>query len=238
MSDRIRYPVPWDRVFGLTPHIARGTRENIDDFTASIVARMKPEPLIEGLDRLPDNARFVLAANHYERDGLWILHSAAVLTQAVRRRYGPGNPPVRWLVTANWPPLQVGPWKFPSPGDWLLPKVAHALHCYPISFAGMNPRFTARSLRQVLRDVESASRPLGLFPEGAAGSAGVLAEPLPGIDRLLTQLARRGLPVVPAGISEAGRFVIRFGAAITTEAVLQAKDAARLVMARIGGLIG
>jgi hypothetical protein len=233
----LAYRVPWDQVYSLAPHIAQGTRRNVDEFSAAIVSRMDPAPLYEGLDLLPGDARFLLVSNHYQRKGLWILHSAAALTQAIRRRYGPGDPPVRWLVTANWPPLRMGPLKFPSPGDWLLPRVANALHCYPVTFAGSNPKFTARTLRRVLQDARSAERPIGLFPEGAGGSAGVLTAPLPGVDRLIVQLARIGLPVVPAAIREAGRLVVRFGTPIPTASLLSAPDAAALSMSRIAALL-
>jgi hypothetical protein len=239
VSDKrpLSYPVPWDRVFALTPHIARGTRENIDEFTAAIVRRMDPPPRVEGLEQLPASPRFLLVANHYQRKGLWILHSAAALTQAIRLHYGPGDPPVRWLVTANWPPIRLGPWRMPSPGDWVLPKVAYALHCYPVAFAGADPATTAASLRKVLRDAAHIERPIGLFPEGVAGSAGVLTDPLPGTGRLIAQLARRGLPAVPAGIAEDGRFVLRFGEPVLPEAILRATDPARLLMARVAELI-
>lgn len=233
----ISYPVPWDRVAGLTPHIARGSRENIDDFTASIVARMDPPPVVEGLERLPASARFVLVANHYQRKGLWILHTAAAITQAIRRQYGPGDPPVRWMVTANWPPVRLGSFTFPSPGDWVLPKVAHALHCYPVSFAGANPAFTAQSIRRILKDAATVERPIGIFPEGVAGSAGQLTDPLPGVDRLVAQLAKKGMPAVPVGVSEAGRFVLRFGTAAAPEEILGSTDPARLLMDRIAQLI-
>lgn len=226
MSEPVSYPVPWDLVFSLTPHIARQTRRDVDDFTRSVVERMRPEPLMEGLDHLPADPRFVLAANHYQRRGLWILHSAAVLTQAIRRAYGPGDPPVRWLVTANWPRWRFGPWSFRSPGDILLPKVAHALWCYPVSFAGSDPAFTARSLRAILRDARSLTRPIGIFPEGVAGAAGQLGPALPGVERFLGRL---GLPVVPAAVSETGgRLRVRFGAAAAPGAD---------VMAEIGKLL-
>ena len=115
----LRYPVPWREVIGLTPHIRRGTRTSVDQFTASIAEHIRPEPLVDG--KLPDDPRFVLAANHYQREGLWILHTATVLTRLVRDRYGPGDPPVRWMVTANWPPLRLGSFCLPSPGDWPAP---------------------------------------------------------------------------------------------------------------------
>lgn len=238
MSDSpIRYAVPWEQVFSLWPHVARGTRRSVDEFSAAVVSRLDPPPLVDGLMNLPHSARFVLAANHHERPGLWILHSASVLTQAICRHYGPGDPPVRWLVTANWPPLRFGPLKLPNPGDWLLPRVAHALSCYPVSFQGANPAYTANSVRRLLKDARSMERPIGLFPEGVAGKAGRLAEPLPGVDRLLAQLARLGLPVVPCGISEAGRLVARFGPPVDPAGLLASPRPAGLVMDRIAQLL-
>lgn len=237
MPEPIRYPVPWDLVFGLAPYIRRRTVRSVDDFSKRIVERMEPEPLVEGWEHLPANPRFLLVANHYQRKGLWILHPAAVLTQAVRRHYGPGDPPVRWIVTANWPPVRIGSYRFPSPGDWLLPKVAHALACYPVSFVRNNPGFTATSLRQIIRDAPRLDRPIGLFPEGAAGVAGGLTEPLPGVDRLIAHLARLDLPVQPAAISENGRFLIHFGRTISPAEVCRSENAASLVMSRIAELL-
>lgn len=233
-SELIRYPVPWDLLRGLTPHFVNGTQQNIVDFTASVVARMEPPPLIEGLEHLPADSRFVLAANHYQRPGLWILHTASVLTQALVRKYGPADPPVKWIVTANWPAIRLGPWRVASPGDWLLPRVADVLQCYPVSFAGHDPAYTAGSIRRLLKEARGGSAAIGIFPEGVAGSAGRLTAPLPGVDRLLTHLGR---PVVPCGVSEDGRFVMRFGPMISAADVVASEDAAALAMRRIAALI-
>ncbi len=215
MSELVSYPVPWDLVLGLTPHIRRGTRRDLTDFTAQVVARMQPPPVIRGLENLPGDPRFVLAANHYQRKGLWILHPASVLTQALVRRYGTLEPPVRWLVTAYWPRWRFGPFSLRSPGDWILPRVAHALWCYPVSFHGVDPAFTARSLRGLLRELPRLECPIGIFPEGAAGAAGRIGPALPGVDRLLRRIGR---PVVPAWIGERdSRLVIRFGPPVPPE---------------------
>jgi len=225
-------------VFGLTPHIRKGTRRDLRDFTARIIERMPARPEVHGLEHLPEVPRFVLAANHFQRKGVWILHTAAALTQAVLQRYpSMQDPPVRWMVTANWPPIRLGPWRLRSPGDWLLPRVAHALHCYPVTFAGGDPSFTARTIRRILTDAPRMHSPLGIFPEGVAGKAGEWRPPLPGVDRLLVQLAKRGLPVVPAlaGEDSAG-LTVRFGPLITTPELLADPDAAALAMARIRDL--
>jgi hypothetical protein len=237
MDAPIQYPVPWDLVFGLTPHIMHGTQRSVDDFSASVVARMIPEPQILGLQLLPENPRFLLVANHYQRKGLWILHSASVVTQAIRKRYGVGDPPVRWVVTANWPAVRLGPWKFANPGDRLLPRVADALGCYAVSFAKNNPGFTARSIRRLLREAPGVTRPIGLFPEGVAGSAGKLTEPLPGVDRLISHLAKSGMPAVPMAISEAGRLIVRFGETVAAPELAAAPNSAHLLMKRIADLL-
>jgi hypothetical protein len=234
MSDLVSYPIPWRLIFGLWPNMLHRTPTSVDAFSAAIVAGLQPPPLIEGLQNLPASPRFVLAANHYQRPGLWIMHPASVLTQAIRQHYGPLDPPVRWLVTANWPPVKIGPLTFRSPGDILLPRVADALACYPVSFARTNPAYTARSLRRILRAAPLLNCPLGIFPEGVAGAAGKLTDPIPGVERLLRHLAKHDLPVQPAAISEGqGRLIVRFGPTISCAAVLAASDAAQLTMQKI-----
>lgn len=235
----LSYPFPWRLIFGLWPNIVNRTPTSVDAFSAAIVERMHPPPEITGLADLPASPRFVLAANHYQRKGLWIMHPAAVLTQAIRRRYGAGDPPVRWLVTANWPSIQLGPWRIPSPGDVLLPRVADALACYPVSFARTNPAYTALSLRKILREAPHLNRPIGIFPEGVAGTAGRLTNAVPGVERFLIHLAKFGLPVQPAAISEGqGRLIVRFGPTIRCETLLSAgNEAARLTMERIAALL-
>ena len=235
--EALRYPVPWDLVFGLTGHIRRGSRTDVDAFTRDVVARMDPAPLYEGLEHLPPDPTFLLIANHYQRKGLWILHTASAITQAIRRHYGESDPPVRWVVTANWPRWKFGRWSCPSPGDAVLPRVAHALHCYSIPFSGKDPGRTARALRGILSEAAGKDRPIGLFPEGVAGTAGTLSEALPGVDRFIRQLARKGIPGVPCGVSEQGSLVIRFGAPVGAEKLLASSDAAREMMRRVGQLL-
>jgi hypothetical protein len=240
----LTYPVPWDVVFSLTPNLRSGIPVSFDDISRRIAERLTPEPLIEGLEHLPPSPRFVLAANHYERKGLWIAHSACTLTQIIRRRYARPDgssidPPVRWVVTANFPRLNIGPIKLPSPGDLLLPRVAHVLSCYPVSFVGSDPAATAASVRRLLRDAPNIPGAIGLFPEGVAGRAGQLAPPLPGVGRLLVLLARLGFSVQPVGISEAPapdgrlRFVFRFGAHIPTSTIAASGNPGELVMHQI-----
>lgn len=237
LREPLRYAVPWGEVIGLWKPIARGERTNLDRFTAAVVSQMTPPPRVTGIERLPAEPRFLLVANHFQRKGMWILHPAAAITQAVCRHYRGLEPGVRWVVTANWPRWRFGPISMASPGDWILPRVAHALWCYPVPFAGTDPGRTAQSLRRLLRDVRAVREPIGLFPEGVAGVAGKLGAPLEGIDRLLGLLGRAGLPLVPVGIGEQEGLSIRIGTAVAAAEVAAAEDPAALAMGRIADLL-
>ena len=232
----LQYGAPWGAIYRLWPAIVSGSRYSVDVFSREVVSLMRPPPRYENAENIPANPRFLLCANHYQRKGMWILHPASAITQAVRERLGPAEAPVRWVVTANWPRWQVGPWRLRNPGDWLLPRVAHALHCYPVSFVGADPMYTARSLRTLLQDARSLTEPIGLFPEGVAGTAGRIGEALPGVDRLIHLLARQQVPVLPVHIREEECLVMRFGPMIEAETLRKCPDAARLVMGQIAEL--
>jgi hypothetical protein len=60
-----------------------------------------------------------------------------------------------------------------------------------------------------------------------------MAPPLPGVERLFVTLAKLGLPVVPCGMHETDRLVVRFGPPIPPAALEAAPDAAELVMREI-----
>ncbi len=233
MSEAKRYPMPWDFVATLFPHVPRLSRASLERCSSILVRRLEPPPLIEDAGNMPDDPRFVLAANHYQRKGLWIAYSAAAITRAVIAKFGPGDPVIRWIVTANWPPWRLGPLQVPSPGDILLPRVANALWSYDVPFAGSDPRRAAASLRRLLRDARTARQPFGIFPEGATAHAGRIEAPLPGTNRLLALLAKDGFAVLPARIHETDRLTVRFAKIIPARDLLGASSAAELVMDRI-----
>jgi 1-acyl-sn-glycerol-3-phosphate acyltransferase len=220
----------------LTRPMARGERSDILNVYQGFVSKMDPPPVYRGIENLPESPRFIVAANHYQRQGLWIAHAAAAVGMALWNRYGCA-PPVRWIVTGNWPRWKLGPLSLPSPGDIILPRVAHALWCHAVPFAGTDPQATAASLRRLVRKADDVLAPIGVFPEGAQATAGELRSALPGVGRFLTLMARRGWPVLPAGISEQGRFVIVFGEPLTPNLIAASRDAGALVMEAISTVL-
>ena len=71
------------------------------------------------------------------------------------------------------------------------------------------------------------NRPIRLFPEGVAGAG----------DRLISHLAKLGLPAVRVGVSEEDRLVIRIVAAVSVDEWRGSPVAARLLMGRIQCLV-
>ena len=102
-----------------------------------------------------------------------------------------------------------------------------------MSFAETNPALTARAYRALQKDAKTIDPPLGIFPEGVAGTAAKMARPLPGVERLFVTLAKLGLPVVPCGMHETDRLVVRFGPPISPAELTSAPNAADLIMTRL-----
>src|SRR5947209_8732914 len=80
-----RFPFPWDLLLGVIRDLPAGRRSMLVD-CAYLVSRLEPAPVIEGADLVPASGPLVIAANHYQRPGLWIGWAGAVVTLAVAGR--------------------------------------------------------------------------------------------------------------------------------------------------------
>ena len=156
-------------------------------------------PHLEGIERIPVYGPIVVAANHYQRRGLWIGWSAAAIDLAL----GQVRPAteLHWLVTGN---LRLMQWRNAGPvlpgSERLFRRVARS---YGMSAMPRSQEGRAAALRQWLRHLEAGDA-CGLFPEGLRGHAGMLVEPEPSVDRVLALVDRLNAQVVPVGIRELG----------------------------------
>jgi len=210
------YPFPWDRFLGLAMNLPTGHRSLPAD-CASMVDRITPAPVLHGEQNIPDRGPVVLAANHYQRAGLWIAWAGAIITDAVARRRGDA-PPLHWLVTGS---LQFSQSQGRGPQIPLARPLLEAVaRCYQM--AALPPRGSsgrAAAMRCWLRWAAEGEA-LGIFPEGTQGRADQLQQPEPGFDHLVRLLARRAMPVLPVGICErAGVMQVSFGNPIPVSAL-------------------
>ncbi|MGH2447180.1 MAG: lysophospholipid acyltransferase family protein [Chloroflexota bacterium] len=195
---------------------------------ASMVARLPNPPHISGTENIPLQGPAAIAANHYQRRGLWIAWPGAVITNAVAARRE-DNQEMHWLVTGG---LRWQQWRQSGAvvplTRFLFAAMARAyqMSAVPLDDVAGQARAVRRWLRW-LRQGEVA----GIFPEGLAGRGGVLGEAEDGFEPLCHLLQRANIPIVPAGVWERDRqIVLRFGQPVSGATADE-------VMKRIGALL-
>lgn len=201
-----RYPFPWDRFLGLMRDVPAGRRSLLADCRA-MVSRVEPPPLVDGAHLIPAAGPLVVAANHYQRRGLWIAWPGALITVAVATRR---DETLCWLVTGGLRWMQ---WRDAGPEvpgtRRLFRRVASTYGMTALPLTGRMER--AAAIRSWLDRAEEA-RALGVFPEGLAGGSGGLRAPERGFDVLCHVLARSSVPFLPCGVFEReGRLHVYFG---------------------------
>jgi hypothetical protein len=221
-----RYPFPWDIFFRLALDLPAGRRSLPAD-TALMVSRMRPPPEVSGLRYLPAAGPAVIAANHYQRRGLWIAWPGAVITDAVARRRGP-DPPLHWLVTGG---LRWRQWANKGPEvpltRTLLAAVAQTYAMAPLPLDGAADR--ARALRRWVGWLEQGHAG-AVFPEGLAGRSDALGPPEPGFDSLCRVLGTKGIPLLPCAIFERGEVLhVEFGAPLPPSSQRRSQDVMRAI---------
>jgi hypothetical protein len=175
-----------------------------------MTASIEPAPLITGREHIPRSGPCVIAANHYQRRGLWIGWPGAVITSVVGAERD-ADPSVRWLVTGGLRMLQrwdVGP-EVPGTGSLMTAVAcAYGLVALPLG----SPKERRAAVRAWLATAERGDV-AGIFPEGVRGRADGLTVPKPAVGTLCRALAARRVPVLPVGVYEAAdRLHVAFGA--------------------------
>lgn len=203
-----RYPFPWDLFFALTRDLPGGGRSLGAD-SALMVSRIEPAPVVRDIQHAPATGPLMLAANHYQRRGLWIGWPGAVITYAMTGHRG-ADPAVHWLVTGS---LRLFQWRGSGPevpGSALIFRRVAGLYGMTALPLAAGPGRT-RALLHWIRSAESGGT-LGVFPEGLRGRSDGLGPPDPGFAELARVIGRKGIPIVPVGIFETdGVLQIRFG---------------------------
>jgi 1-acyl-sn-glycerol-3-phosphate acyltransferase len=202
--------------------------------------RTNPYPRrVEGIDHVPASPPFVIVANHYGRPGLRPYHSGLVITGLLAQAR-PAVSHMRWVITSEWFGRRLGPVPIPPAiYRWTFRRVAK------LYGSAIMPRRTGEVVARaaVLRGIVRALQHevVGLMPE--AGGSGTLRQPLEGSGLFLESLARRGVPIVPAGLWDDGdTLVVSFGPPLALTSAgedrrEQDRAAAEQMMVAIGRLL-
>lgn len=226
------YPFPWDLFAGLVRDLPAGHRDLGRD-AAAMVSRMRPPPAVLGMEHIPTRGGVAVVINHYQRRGLWIGWTGAVVTAAMATRRG-AEPPIHWLVTGG---LRLCQWRDQGPelpgARAIFGAVARAYGMAALPLTGDTERAGA-----VHRWITWGrhGHALGIFPEGLEGKSAGLGPPAPGFDTLVRLLVAAGISILPCGIFEEGRRLrVSFGCPLDVTSV--ESKGGRLVMEAIATLL-
>lgn len=240
------YHVPRRQVIELGLDIMWGRRRLLANDGQHLIACMRRPPRVEGAEHIPLRGTFCLAANHYQRWGLWIGWEGGIMAaQVAARRADHHDLHLLVIGESRVGPLLGRSWAVPGTA-WIYRRVAALWGMVAMPVAPEAARERARALRRLLALAlprnGDAGDPIGLFPEGEQGNAGGLREALPGMGIFFSLLGRRGVPVLPAVMFEDEQgLVVRFGEPLLVRATERGATTdhtlATTVMQRIAALL-
>lgn len=218
-------------------HMLLGRRRPYSRDAEELLGRAAVPPLIRGEEQIPASGALVIAANHYQRRGLWVGWGTLLASIAATRRRGQE---VRWVMAGEFRGRLVGPIPWPAPGlRWIFGRIAATSGHILMPTADDMSHGRARAVREMLRTLREGGA-VGLLPEGRNTPGSVLCQPEPEVGRLLLELGRRGARVAPVGLyEEDGALVVAFGPPVdlptgrSEEAALAARDVVMRAIARL-----
>ena len=219
-----QYPFPWDLFIALSRTLPSGYRSLAAD-SALLVSRIRPAPVVGGIEHIPRQGPLIIACNHYQRRGLWVGWPGSVATLAIAEQRG-NDPPIHWLATGG---LRVFQWRGDGPAiplsGVLFRRVAgiYGMTALPLTDA----RKRAGAVRSWLHWCDRGEV-IGLFPEGLAGRSDGVRQPDPGFGRLARRFGQ--IPTLPVGIHEAdGTLHVQFGTPLRPLPEAQGEDIMRAI---------
>jgi 1-acyl-sn-glycerol-3-phosphate acyltransferase len=204
-----RYRISLPLVFRGSAAIALGRQRSLARDALIVLGQMPMPPLVRGADRIPEDGKFVVVANHYERPGLWMAWPAILISHVVQTRT---TLETHWIAIQEWEAFSL--WGIQIPRRLIRVVFERAFSTYGI--IAMPPTDApaaarAGALRASAAEAKRGSI-LGLMPEGTVGSTPELLHAREGAGVFLLLLAATGVRILPAGLyEEHDRLVANFG---------------------------
>ena len=235
------YRLPVYRLGQTAFYMLRNQPRNLGQDFRFLINNLPATPVVAGSDNLPATGPCVLVANHYERPGLWMGWSGAMLARAVHEHSGLR---LRLVAITEWSDYRLGPFIVPPAlTRCLCGRFFRVFGFIPMEPASAGASRRADGVRRGLQAVRKGEI-IGLFPEGDIGETPAMIPAQEGSGSFMLALAARGAPIIPVGIFENdGRLHIRFGPPVDVDAARGAprktrdRAASYLAMTAVASLV-
>jgi len=224
---------------------ARGRQRDVWKDASDLLGKQRIQPMISGLEHLPEKGPFLIIANHYERkDAVWVGWGAITLLNTIGNTHTrDAVPMMHWVMTDTWADCYVGPFHVdPQYLGWVLKGFARLygiirMPAHDLPNHKEQRQRSAMALREIF-DAFDRGEVVALHPE--AGGFETLIQPPRGAGRVLACIERKNVAIVPVGVSEEhGRLRIRIGEVMPARSFAGKSDreAADTAMLTLCGLI-
>jgi hypothetical protein len=219
-----RYRITPDLILRGAAAIILGRPRSLAQDASIVLHHMPVPPLVRGADRIPEDGAFVVAANHYERPGLWMAWPAIAVSHVIQARTGQET---HWIAIQEWEAFSL--WGVNIPRRLIRAVFERAFATYGI-IAMPPPDSPAASRAHAMRVAAGGAKRgeiLGLMPEGTVGSTPALLPAREGAGMFLLLLAAGSTRILPIGLyEERERLVVDVGEPFALRAPKEvAKDA-------------
>lgn len=209
------YSIGWPLLLRGIMALSLGQRRSLGRDALQVISHMPMPPLVRGADRIPEDGRFIVVANHYERPGLWMAWPAILISHVVAVRAGAET---HWIAIQEWQNFSL--WGVRISRHLIRAVFERAFAVYEIIAMpppDAPPSARSGSIRSAVAEVKRGSI-LGLMPEGTVGPTPELLPAREGSGLFLAMLATDGTPILPVGLyEEHGRLVAHFGVPFVLE---------------------
>ncbi len=173
-------------------------------------------PLVRGEDRIPLCGPMVIAANHYERPGMWMVWPAIFLARLIRERTGGDT---HFVAIETWESLKLFGLEIPPPLiKFIFERSFQVWGVLAMAPPNAPASARARSMRATVCEVREG-KIIAIMPEGTVGPTPELLPAREGVGLFLNLLNGTGAPILPVGIfEEEGRLVAQVGEPLSLHA--------------------